>query len=138
MLLQKIISSVFIFIGILSFFFGIYQITKASKFKKKAKHTFGIVLNLKSKKGEKGVLIYAPVVAFTDEKGNKITFTSESFNRRPRYQVGEKVEVIYNESDPSHAMTNDFQSAWGSPFFILGSGLLLLVVGFYFFFHKIF
>jgi hypothetical protein len=72
---------------------------------------------------------YAPVVKFTTENGLTYKFKSSFSTYPPAYDVGEKVEVLYNKTDPDEASINSFFFIWGGTLIIGSLGLLFATIG---------
>jgi hypothetical protein len=70
---------------------------------------------------------YAPVVVFTTTAGHKIKFVSPGSGSEHAFSVGERVPVLYDQADPSHARIGTFMHLWGGAVLslLLGLGLLL-------------
>jgi hypothetical protein len=72
---------------------------------------------------------YAPVVRFRAENGHDYQFTSPVSTYPPAYDVGENIEVLYEESDPNKASINSFFFLWGGALIIGGLGFLFAAIG---------
>lgn len=87
----------------------------------------GVISALKNTHGEHGTS-YAPVVRFED--ASKITHevTSRFSSSPPGFSVGEKVEVLYQPSDPDNARINTFWQVWGPTLLsaMIGGGFMLV------------
>ena len=79
--------------------------------------------------------VYAPVVQFQTNNGKSIAFESSLSSNPPDYAVGDSVQVLYIEDDPSHAKIYGFFYLWGgslifggigTPFFAIGFGWLIV------------
>lgn len=77
---------------------------------------------------------YRPVVQFSNQNGQRVTFESSSGSNPPSYSKGQSVEVFYRPEAPQDAELNDFFSLWGPPalsgtmgavFFAIGGGFIL-------------
>jgi hypothetical protein len=56
---------------------------------------------------------YAPCILFTDIHGRQIEFVSSISGSRGFYEIGEKVDVIYDPELPEEARLNGFFTVWG-------------------------
>lgn len=66
-----------------------------------------------------------PRYRFIDEQGQ--AHEADAIGaKRPRYQIGESVPVIYLENRPTTCMINHVLDAWGGPLMMLAVGLVLL------------
>jgi hypothetical protein len=73
----------------------------------------GTVIGFEKYRSSDHSVLFRPIVKFIDEKGQNVEFVSNSANSRPQYQVGEKVEVIYNSIASNEAKINSFFEIWG-------------------------
>lgn len=79
-----------------------------------------------SRSSSSNSVMYTPVVQFTDGNGNEIEFLSSSSSNPPSYNVGEEIEVLYNQENPNEAKIKSYFSIWG--------GVTILgILGFIFF-----
>jgi hypothetical protein len=74
-----------------------------------------------------------PLVHFVDQYGHTIEFKSNVGNGG-EFLVGEKVEVLYDPTDPQHARINSFFQIWAGSLMMggLGGGFFLIGAGFIF------
>ncbi|SCX68957.1 DUF3592 domain-containing protein [Variovorax sp. EL159] len=56
---------------------------------------------------------WRPVVQFRLPSGAIIDFTTSSSSGSPGYEIGEKVDVFYQPSNPNNALLNDLFELWG-------------------------
>jgi hypothetical protein len=78
-----------------------------------------------------------PVVAFRTESGVRIEFQSDvPSTLSPRFPIGQRLDILYVERDPSNARINGVVDLWGLAlgfgvtgmvFLALGSAVLFLV-----------
>ncbi len=71
---------------------------------------------------------YKPVVSFRTETGAQIRFTSSFASNPPIYDRGEKVSVLYPESDPEQAKVKSFISLWAGTSAVFAIGALFLMI----------
>lgn len=89
----------------------------------RAEITEGIVTNLAAKQSDNG-LTYAPVYTYTiDDK--PYSAQSSTSSNPASYDIGEKIEVLYDPADPSDATINGTASLY------LGSIILYILGGFF-------
>lgn len=72
---------------------------------------------------------YYPVVSFKTENGETIEFKSNSGSNPAKYEVGDKIEVMYNQKNPKDAKVNSFFSVWGITVILGGAGFLFFAIG---------
>lgn len=77
-----------------------------------------------------GETTYYPQIRFTPSLGGSVTFTSSTGGRKSAYDIGEKVEVLYNAKAPEKATLKSFSSLYVSTliFAILGTAFLAIGV----------
>ncbi|NOY69315.1 MAG: DUF3592 domain-containing protein [Deltaproteobacteria bacterium] len=120
-------SVVFVVIGCVLCYFGIYLYNKNNALRATGIVTKGAVLRLEthrtSSTGNEKIIV--PVIGFTTKAGKTITFNGSMNNKSlltKSYKPGENVEVVYDPHDPSNAKVNAFAEFWFAP-------LLLLFIG---------
>jgi len=114
-------------LGMLVGSFFLYQNTVS--FLETAIKADGVVVDLVRSRNSDSTT-YAPTVRFKTNRGNTIEFTSTTSSNPPSYSVGEKVEVLYEPSQPHSAKINSFFSVWGGAVIVCGLGTVFFVVGF--------
>ncbi|MFZ2804336.1 MAG: DUF3592 domain-containing protein [Patescibacteria group bacterium] len=55
---------------------------------------------------------YVPHVSFTTPQGQPADFLSSAEGDPPLYHAGQRVPVLYDPQDPSHAKIDDFWGLW--------------------------
>lgn len=123
-----VIKYVFVVVGVgmLAGTFFLYRNTTA--FLGEAKIATGTVVELRqSRSGDADT--YRPVVRFSTQEGEDITFTSSAGSKPPAYSKGEKVEVLYPPSLPAQARIKGFFSLWGAPAILGGLGSIFFLIG---------
>lgn len=105
-----------------------YWASRTSAFIDRAAVAVGKVIDLeRSRSGDSSS--YHPVVKFRTAAGQERTFRSSTGTNPPSYRVGEAVEVLYSESEPSDARIRGFFSLWGGPLIVGGMGMLFMLLG---------
>ncbi len=73
---------------------------------------------------------YCPVIAFRTKRGEAVEYHANVCSSPPSFDVGEKVEVVYDPENIKHVQMNGFWSKYvgvfvlaviGLPFFLLGA-----------------
>lgn len=95
-------------------------------FMRNATQTVGEVIRLDGGKYKQG---YAPVIQYVDSSKKTYLFYSTEFSRPPRFSVGQKVVIYFNNDDPNQASMG---YSW------LFIGVLLGIGGVFTFFGLIF
>jgi hypothetical protein len=88
----------------------------------------GVVVGLKESGAthDSGVT-YAPVIRY-EVGGRGYTFESNNSSDPPAYEVGERVELLYDRADPARARINSWFELWLMPVLLGGSALVVAVV----------
>ena len=77
-----------------------------------------------------GSLTYCPMVKFTTNIGQQVTYDSHVCNSLPAHEVGDQVQIYYDPENPQSAQIKDFWSQYlvvtilaciGLPFVVFGS-----------------
>ena len=108
--------------------------SNTTEFLNRASLTQGTVVELQRVQSN-NTTTYKPVVSFRTETGAQIRFTSSFASNPSAYHQGEKVSVVYLESEPEKAKISTFYSLWagasilaivGSIFLLLAGAILLM------------
>ena len=127
MLVGVTAAVVFVIIGCVTFYYGIYLYNKISLLRSSGVVTKGIVLRYEMRGtalSDKDKLVI-PIVQFHTADGTEITFDGTIDNQsvlQDLYDSGEAVEVIYDPKHPADAKINTLAELWFAP-------LLLLIIG---------
>ncbi|MBN1535980.1 MAG: DUF3592 domain-containing protein [Anaerolineales bacterium] len=65
-----------------------------------------------------------PRVRFTTPQGQEVSFTDSVGSYPADYEVGDKVEVLYNPENPREATIKNWKYIWFAPLWITAIGLL--------------
>ncbi|RKS87595.1 uncharacterized protein DUF3592 [Orbus hercynius] len=76
---------------------------------------------------------YYPILTFTDQTGQTVTFKSNVGTVEPSYQIGEHIEILYNPAEPDNAAVNNFMAIWGGVIALGLFGIILFGAGIIFF-----
>ena len=82
--------------------------SKESGFAGRAARATGTVISLDYQRDSEGSGTYHPVFQFQTEGGQTITHVGNTGCRPSCYEVGERVQVLYDPADPNHATTATF------------------------------
>ena len=72
---------------------------------------------------------YAPIITFVDNQGKTQTIRSSTASNPPRYQVNQRVEIIYEPRSPEKAVINNFYNIWFTSTMCAIAGLFLVLMG---------
>lgn len=122
------IAYLFLAIGLGMFGAAIYWASNTQAFVERAAVAPGKVIDLEGSRSGSSTNYY-PVVKFKTKSGQERTFRSSSGSRPPSYHVGESVEVVYDETEPSDARIRSFFSLWGGPAIVGGLGIVFFAIG---------
>lgn len=133
-------KKVFFFIGLLGVLLlagTLFLAIKQSNFISSAEQTTGTVIDnyasySKDSDG-KSTRSFYPILMFVEKNGNNITFKSSVGSSSPRYQIGEKVAILYDPKQPSDAEIDDLLSIWLAPMIVGIFGVILSSIGGIFF-----
>lgn len=109
----NLLKYIFIIVGIGLLTTTFFLLYNNYKFLETAIISQGTVIGFEKYRSSDHSVLFRPIVKFIDEKGQNVEFVSNSANSRPQYQVGEKVEVIYNSIASNEAKINSFFEIWG-------------------------
>ena len=73
---------------------------------------------------------YAPVFTFYGNDGRTYTVTSSNSSAPPEFAAGQKVEVLYEPSDPATARIDSFLQLWTTPMVLAVLGVISSFVGY--------
>jgi len=100
-LILTIVAGVFVLLGVISGVVGFMWWQNVRHFVQTAEQAEGTVIELVM--GGKG---YRPVVEFTDRFGQRHEHRSSMGTNPPRYSVGDKVQIVYDQNDIASAKIN--------------------------------
>lgn len=126
---EYIFGGIFSVVGLGMLIGAMYAYQSQQKFLKTAQTTEGTVQELVYSRSKKGSGTYHPVVAFEASDGKHYTFHSDMGTNPPSYNVGERVEVRYNPTNPYDAMLTGFWSMWGLIAIFGGLGTIFSSIG---------
>jgi len=120
----------FMFTSIVLFAAGIYlyktRINEAATFTK----TTGTVIELKEVKGNVDVgTTYKPILKYQDKNGREFIYTSANSSDPPAYDVGEKVDMFYNEANPEEAFIDSVWEKWTGTIALFICGVVVFPIG---------
>lgn len=121
---MKYLSYIFTFIGLILLAGAYFSYSTVQRSITEYRLTKGTIIDFvpKTKKNEAGGNTgMAPVVLFRAD-GDTITHTSNIFANPPAFELGQEVELYYDEKDPSNALINDFMQLYLLP-------LVLAIIG---------
>lgn len=121
-------------IGILILTFTAYLVVNKYSFVNSTEKTVATVIDNKisysKNSGGKSSRFYFPILTFVDRQGKAVTFMSSVGSTIPSYQIGDRVEILYDAAQPSKAEVSDFKSIWLAPIIIGIIGIVFFAIGF--------
>lgn len=124
----KFFPYIFSFAGVAVLALGIFLTIKNIVFLSNATTTEGTIVGF-SKTKINSKTIYSPVIRFTSMTGNQIECASSTSSSIPSYNVGEKIEILYNVKSPHEVKVNDFSSKWGAISILILIGTVFSILG---------
>jgi hypothetical protein len=106
---------------------GIYAFFSNLRFLRVAVETEGEVVGEKEEQGSRSI-DYSPVIRFSTESGQKMTFISDFGANVGIPKKGSKVKVLYDPEHPHHAKWNNFFFMWILPWIFVAFALLVVFV----------
>jgi hypothetical protein len=76
-----------------------------------AQSASGTVVQLRTMNNDDGVF-YAPVFSFVAADGTAYTISSNTGSNPPDFRIGERVNVLYEKSNPENAKINSVRQLW--------------------------
>ncbi len=129
---SKLILIITLLIGLPFLSIGLFESYKNAVIIQTFTHKTGtIVENSYSTVLVDGVLsgAYHPVVEFFNEDNQKMRFTEGIGSLPPDFEIGEKVNILFNPQDSSDVRINTWKRLWLVPTIFCFVGLLPIVVG---------
>lgn len=104
----------------LALIFGLGLLGFSAKFgfstyrlKESASIAMGVVVDYETIRSSDGKT-YAPIIEFETSHGDKISFQSKMSSSRPKYALGQEIELLYDPLYPDDARINTFFALWGA------------------------
>ncbi|MFC1653368.1 DUF3592 domain-containing protein [Patescibacteria group bacterium] len=120
----KIISMVFLPLGIVILLLGGYLLNDTQSFLKETESTVGYVVeNIRDEDA------YKPVIVYETSDGRNLEFSPNISANPPQYDVNESVEVIYKADDPYQVRINTPANIYNTPGIAFFVGGLFFVIG---------
>lgn len=126
----QFIGKLFIFTSAIMLLVGVWLAKTSLELVSSGVTAQGKVVEMVRKTDEDGSITYAPIIHFTTNKNELIEFASNSSTNPPRYQIGDRVEVIYLNQRPNQAKTNTWLDLWFGPTLTIAMSLLFGGLGY--------
>ncbi|MDO8594342.1 MAG: DUF3592 domain-containing protein [bacterium] len=123
----------FLLCGLVALSFSVfYLVPRAAHFDRVAVKAEGMVVDvgMREENSSKGTsILYFPIVAFTPQSGEKVTFQSNHGSSNLSYHKGDTVEVSYDPAEPTNAQVGGSVNTWIPPVGVGVLGLLFSLIG---------
>ncbi len=122
----------FAIVGIILLLISGSTYRNTNRFIRDSRHATGRVIRFERKmsnSNNRGKYLFAPVIEFEIESGEKVQFVSSSASTDPGDKIGDKVDVLYNPRAPQSVTINTFWSLWFLPLFLGVLGTLFTIIG---------
>ncbi len=120
------------FIGFILTCWGIILFIKTLVFVNNSVVTDGKIVNpILYKRGsyERREDYYHPIIEFTTQSGEAVSFQSAVVEDSSTYSIGDKLRTRYSKSDPENARINEHLAIWWRVYSALFFGILMLGAG---------
>ncbi|MBD2441068.1 DUF3592 domain-containing protein [Nostoc sp. FACHB-110] len=129
----RLFGSIFAGVGSIFAISGIFIALNTHSFVAKGISTQGTVIDLvrhtsRDSNGRRSTAYY-PVVKFTPNSGDPVTFEANSGSNPPAHQRGQQIDILYNPQEPEAATINSWFNFWFLPTMFIGMGSLFVVIG---------
>ncbi len=124
------LSAIFSVIGAGFLLWGLYEYDRTSAFLDVAVSVPGEVTRMREIGGSDGPT-YRPVIRYTDHAGKQRDYEPGFSTSPPAYFEGEKLELLYDPTDPRFPLTvriNDGLGLWFRAAGLAGLGIFFLIV----------
>jgi hypothetical protein len=119
----SIVAWIALIIGLVMLYFAYGSYNSTQQFLKVALRTAGTVVEMREVyDSEDGDYTYRPIINYTDRRGAERTYTSATSSNPPAYEVGDRVELLYNPQKLDEVYIN----SWGDLYI---GALILGIIG---------
>ncbi len=133
--MESSLANILRFFSEIIFVIGLGILVNRVVFVKNAIRTFGEVSGIEERKhiGISGNtwgnrIVYHPIIYFNDKSGKIFRCIPGMLGRYMSYNTGDKVPIIYRESNPIKSMVNSFLIIWTIPTLLLLVGIAAIVL----------
>ncbi len=114
--LVKTTQSVRRVFGLLGFIFllaGVGLMVSSFIFKSNALEATATVVSIEKNYSDEGSATYQPTFRFLDAEGSKHRAQTSMSSSGYNYKIGERVDILYDQRDPSNIRVDSWFSVWG-------------------------
>lgn len=119
----SIVAWIALISGLVMLYFSYASYNSTQQFLKVALRTAGTVVEMREVyDSDDGDYTYRPIINYTDRRGEAHTYTSATSSNPPAYEVGDRVEILYNPQKSDEVYIN----SWGDLYI---GALILGIIG---------
>jgi hypothetical protein len=122
-------------LGTMALLGGVAFLLYMVNFKKNAIRATGTVIEIKTSTGRTTSITYSPVIKFRTFEGKECIYDVSSFSYT-KYQIGDKIEVLYSRNDPTNVIVDSFYNMFMPPLVIIITGIFTLGISLLFYYKK--
>lgn len=133
--MENILANTLRFFPEIMFVIGVGVFIKRIFFLIRGITTFGDVTGIEERKirGVSGNswgnrIVYHPIIYFDDKSGKRYRCIPGMLGRYMSYNTGEKIPIIYLESEPMKSLVNSFLIIWTIPALLLIVGMAAIIL----------
>jgi Protein of unknown function (DUF3592) len=115
--------------GLVAVAIGLFIFFRTRAFLESAVSAEGTVKGHEERHSSDSGTTYVPVVEFTAADGRARRFTGSVASDPPAHEVGERVQVKYDPSNPEEARIGGGINLWLVPGVLIAAGIAVLVAG---------
>jgi len=116
-------------IGLILLAIGAFLYFREASFLSKAEKVTGTVTDLQFSSSSDGGGSYCPVIDFDTKAGEPVRYYGNVCSQPPAYDIGDKVDVVYDPADIKHVQMNSFWSQYLGAIIFGGLALMFLLLG---------
>lgn len=122
-------GSLFAFVGAIFVTVGCWAAWDDVQFGQRAISGQAHVIDMEMHRNGDNRRMYTPVLSYTDTNGYAHSFTGSFSASSPPYDIGDRVDILYDPFDPETAKIDSFAGRYLFPLIFTGLGALALGVG---------
>jgi hypothetical protein len=115
--------------GVVFLVAAVYFFQKSLDFIQSGTKTVATVIELRKTTDSDGKWMYQPIFRFQTLEREEMIFEHSTSSSSPSFEVGEKVDIVYDPSDPGKAKLLTYFGAFSWTIILLCIALPLIVIG---------
>ncbi|MCE9646004.1 MAG: DUF3592 domain-containing protein [Chloroflexi bacterium] len=116
-------------LGLILMLIAGYLYTREVSFLKTAETVTGRVVDLQYSSSSDGGGSYCPVIDFDTKAGEPVRYYGNVCTAPPAYDIGDRVDVVYDPANIKHVALDSFWSKYLGAFVLTVIGLPFLILG---------